>query len=248
MASTSRITLLRAAATLALAGAPLYWFQGRMVRRATPRLDEAPGNRAGVAPGPDPALRIVGLGESPMAAVGLADQVDGLVPRVAAKLSAACGRSVEWRTAARSGATARVARKTLLMELPASRADLVIVALGVNDCLAMTSTRQWRQELKQLASAIGSRLAPETIVFTGVAPMQHFPALPPPLATMLGLRAKLLDALLEQFTESSAAFVHVPMSFAAHPEGLFCRDGFHPNGSAHRLWADQVADIVASLR
>lgn len=246
MASTSRVVVLRTAATLALAGAPLYWFQGRRVRRTTPRLDEAPGKRAGVVPGSAPALRIVGLGESPMAAVGLERQADGLVPQVARRLAAARGRRVEWRTAARSGATAGFTRKSLLTQLDAGGIDLAIVTLGVNDCLAMTSTTQWCRELKQLASAIRSRLDPETIIFTGVAPMRHFPALPVPLATMLGLRARLLDALLARFAESDAAFVHAPMSFAAHPDGLFCRDGFHPNESAHRLWADQVAGLVCA--
>lgn len=233
------------AAALALAGAPIYWLQGRLVRRRTPRLSEPPGARSGALPGSEPALRIVGLGESPMAAVGLRDQGAGVVPRLASLLADESGRRVEWRTSARSGATARFTREALLDQIAPGSVDHVIVALGVNDCLALSSSRRWREELDRLTVAIRERFDPQSIVFTGVPPMRHFPALPVPLATMLGLRARLLDTVLAQCTESDAALIHAPMDFVDSPDGLFCRDGFHPNEKAHRLWASQLAGLLA---
>ncbi|NBB91814.1 MAG: SGNH/GDSL hydrolase family protein [Gammaproteobacteria bacterium] len=245
MASTRRIAVLEAAATLALVGAPLYWLQGRRVRRRTQRLEEAPGERAGALPGSPPNRRIVGLGESPMAAVGLDDQGAGVIPRLASLLAESSGRRVEWRTSARSGATARFTREVLLPRIEPGGVDRVIVALGVNDCLALRSSKRWLDELERLTSAIRERLEPGGIIFTGVPPMRHFPALPIPLATMLGLRARLLDASLARFTRTDASLVHAPMDFAQHPDGMFCRDGFHPNEAAHRLWAGQLAELVS---
>lgn len=244
MVSNRRIAILEATAALALAGAPLYWLQGRLVRRRTPQLAEAPGERSGVFAGSQPVLRIVGLGESPMAAVGLSDQAAGLVPRLAAKLADRYGRRIEWQTAARSGATARLASEVLLPQTEPP-ADRVIVALGVNDCLSLSASKRWLDELDRLTSAIRERLEPAQIVFTGVPPMQHFPALPAPLATMLGSRARLLDARLARFTEADPTLVHAPMRFVASPDGLFCRDGFHPNEEAHRLWACQLAGLIS---
>lgn len=244
MASTSEIALLQAAAGLALAGAPLYWLQGRTVRQRTPRLDEAPGQRSGTLPGSPPALRIVGLGESPMAAVGLQQQDEGVTPRLATQLAETTGQRIEWQTAARSGATARLTLETLLPQITKDRTDWVLVALGVNDCLALRSAKRWRETMEQLTSAIAHRLEPGGIIFTGIPPMQHFPALPFPLATMLGLRARLLDTVLAGLAASSDLLFHAPMTFVESPDGLFCRDGFHPNARAHQLWAGQLADLI----
>jgi len=246
LASNSRIRLLQTAAALALAGAPVYWLQGRKLRRRVPRLEEAPGKRSGSLAGSGPALRIVGLGESPMAAVGLADQTEGVIPRLAATLHTASGRRIEWTTAAQSGATARFIREVLLPGIESTPIDLVIIALGVNDCLALSPARRWCAELERLLEAIDDRLGPGRIILTGVPPMQHFPALPFPLSTVLGLRAALLDAASSRLAASQAHVSHVPMDFVESPEGLFCRDGFHPNARAHALWARQLAATVNS--
>jgi len=246
LVSSSRIRRLQAAATLALAGAPVYWLQGRKLRLRVPRLEEAPGKRSGSLAGSGPVLRIVGLGESPMAAVGLAGQTEGVIPRLAAALHAASGRRIEWATAAQSGATARFTREALLPDIESAPIDLVVIALGVNDCLALSPARRWRAELERLLEAIDDRLGPGRIILTGVPPMQHFPALPWPLSTMLGLRSALLDAVSSRLAASQEHVSHVPMEFVENPDGLFCRDGFHPNARAHALWAGQLAAIVTS--
>lgn len=235
---------LRAAAAVSLLGAPLYWWQGRRVRRETPRLDEAPGERSGHLPGAGPVLRIVGLGESPMAAVGLSDQSEGVIVMLARQLATASARPIEWRTAARSGATARFTTDELLPQVDAAPTDLVIVALGVNDCLALASPKRWRADLALLTRAISERLEPQRILLAGIPPMQRFPALPPPLSTMMGLRATLLDAVSRQFAARRGDMLHAPMDFVDRPDGLFCRDGFHPNARAHALWARQLAALA----
>lgn len=216
------------------------------MRRRTPRLDEAPGERSGSLPGTQPALSLVGLGESPMAAVGLAEQSEGVVPLLASRLSAASGRCVEWETAARSGANARFTAECLLPQLEARPVELAVIALGVNDCLALASPGQWRRDIEALCGGIRHRLEPQRIILAGIPPMQHFPALPAPLSWMLGLRSALLDAVCRRMAAEEDDLLHAPMDFVEDPEGLFCRDGFHPNARAHALWARQLAATVAS--
>lgn len=179
-----------------------------------------------------------------MAAVGLADQAEAVVPRLAAKVAASRNCGVDWQTAARSGATIDFTRAKLLPLLDAGPTDIVIVALGVNDCLRLSSVRRWRAELAGLIEAIRFRLEPGRIVLAGVPPMQHFPALPIPLSAMLGLRAALLDAATRQFADAEEDVLHAPMDFVEQPDGQFCCDGFHPNARAHALWARQLADLL----
>lgn len=236
---------MQAAATAALIAAPLYWYQGRQLRTKLPRLAEAPGQRAGIIAGSAPTIRIAAIGESPLAARGLADQAEGVIARLATALAAACDQQVEWQCAARSGATARFAHQALLPELEPGRCDWVIISLGVNDSLKLRSARAWRDDLKALISAVHSRLEPGQIVLTGIPPMERFPALPWPLSGMLGLRARLLDTVSLHLAEARPGLVHTPLDFAVQPEGLFCRDGFHPNARAHALWARQLAQLIA---
>lgn len=181
-----------------------------------------------------------------MAAVGLADQAEGMIPRLAAALNSATGRRIEWDTAAQSGATARFTREVLLPRIDSAPLDIAVVGLGVNDCLSLSSARRWRTELERLLDAIDQRQEPKRVILTGVPPMRHFPALPFPLSTMLGLRATLLDAVAARLADSRAHVCHAPMEFVENPDGLFCRDGFHPNARAHALWARQLAAIATS--
>jgi len=235
-----------ATAALALATAPVAWLQGRELRRRTPRLPEAPGPRSGSIQGSEPVLRVIGLGESPMAAVGLADQSEALLPLLASNLNRSTGRRVAWATAARSGATAAVTRRELLPRLDPFRSDLVVIALGVNDCLALRSPRRWRSDLAALITAVRDRLSAGTILVAGIPPMQRFPALSPPLSILLGTRARLLNAVSARLAAASPDVVHVPMQLAGPAEAFFCRDGFHPSARGHAAWARQLAAAGAA--
>lgn len=183
-----------------------------------------------------------------MAAVGLADQAEGLVPQLAARLASGSGQRVDWRTAAASGATARTAREGLLPTLKAGPVDWVIVGLGVNDSLGLSSARRWRTELRGLLDAVHDRLAPTRIILAGVPPMHRFPSLPAPLSTMLGARAALLDAVSQRLAKHDPVILYVPMNIGDHADDLFCRDGFHPNARAHSKWARQLARLIRNHR
>ena len=99
--------------------APLLMLQGRHVRRVTPQLPEARGERTGLAgtgTGTGTGTRVVRLliaGDSSAAGVGVdrvSDAMAGVFPdRLAARL--ACG--VRWRLVAQAGLTAAGVRELL---------------------------------------------------------------------------------------------------------------------------------------
>ena len=105
--------------TLAIATlAPLLLWQGRRVRRVTPRLPEPAGPRAGVA-GQGAPLRLLVLGDSAAAGVGVARQRDALTGRLLAELSPR--HTVHWRLLAHTGEVLEVlpARlRLVIQELP----------------------------------------------------------------------------------------------------------------------------------
>ncbi len=221
-------------ATIALA--PLLLWQGRRVRREALRLPEAGGPRAGVA-GEGPALRLLLLGDSSAAGVGVAEQSDALAGRLVALL--ADDHRVEWRLEAATGdCLADLLRR--VEGLAPEAFDAVVVAIGVNDATGRSSTSAWRAGMRRLLADIGRRFREPVVIVCAIPPMQAFPALPRPLAGWLGMAAaRLNEATLAVVAETPR--VHfVRFDFDPEPKWM-CEDGFHPSAAGYRRWAEAVA-------
>ncbi|MPQ99375.1 SGNH/GDSL hydrolase family protein [Modestobacter sp. I12A-02628] len=231
---------------LALAPMALLVLQGRGVRARTPRLPEAAGPRSGLAPADDGGggtLRLLVLGESTAAGVGVSEQRDGLAGSLARELALRRGVAVAWTVCARTGATAqRTARE--LLPGAATGQDLAVVVLGVNDTLRLRGARRWSCHIGQVLDGLAPRLAPGgLVVLTGVPDLGAFPLLPQPLRAVLGRRARALDRRLDGLAAARPGLLHVPgppVTGAA----VFAVDGFHPNAEAYAQWASHLAAAV----
>ena len=81
---------------LKLALGPLLIWQGRQVRSVAMKLPEAAGPRQGVAGEGAPQLRLLGVGDSSAAGVGVADQQQALAAPLAAALIKHLRVAVGW--------------------------------------------------------------------------------------------------------------------------------------------------------
>lgn len=213
------------------------------MRRRTPRVGPAGGPVAGRIPGADPPLPLLVLGESPVAGWGAPTHELAVTGRLAAALARDSGRAVDWRACGRDGITVGGVRRELLPDVELAPGGIAVVALGVNDTVGLTPPRTWARELAALIADLRARLQPAAIAIAGVPPMQRFPALPQPLAGVLGLRAALLDALARDIAAAAGCrFVPVPRDGDA---GFFCPDGFHPSPAGHARWAELLATALA---
>ena len=226
--------------------APVLLRQGARVRRTTPVLPEAVGDRAGRegVPGNRPPLRLLVVGESTAAGVGVEHQRDGLPRQLAAELSARCDRAVDWQVRARTGATATVCARELLAGPPGPQ-DLVVLVLGVNDTLRLRRRRHWRIDIVRLLDLVQAQLAPEgQVLLAGVPDLGAFPALPRPLRTVLGWHARSLDQELGTLASRRPRVVHAPAP--ALSGDLFATDRFHPNAAAYARWAQHLAESLVA--
>ena len=226
--------------------APVLLRQGARVRRTTPVLPEAAGARAGREgpPGSRPPLRLLVLGESTAAGVGVEHQRDGLPRQLAVELSARCDLAVDWQVRARTGATATACAREVVAG-PLGPQDLVVLVLGVNDTLRLSSRRNWGARIIQLLDLVQPQLAPQgQVLLAGVPDLGAFPALPRPLRTVLGWHARSLDQELGTLASRRPGVVHAP---APAPSGdFFATDGFHPNAGAYARWAQHLAESVVA--
>ena len=239
------------AASFSLVLAPLALPQGLRLRKTAIRLREAPGARSGLVPGAEAQIRLLAVGESPLAGVGLEDQSQALTARLAERLAAETGRGVRWRSVARGGLTAAALREKLLperaQELSQEPADLILIGLGVNDSLALRSARRWQRDLEDLIGELHARTGPAPVLLAGVPDMYHFPLLPFPLSLLLGSRSRLLARAADRLAARRAHARYVPMALDGRSAELFCEDGFHPNRDGHALWAEQLTPAALQL-
>lgn len=239
---------LRVASSASLVLFPVLLSQGMRVRRTTPRLPEAPGEREGVTPGDGPPLRLLMIGESTAAGVGAESHVDGLPGLTARALAERVERAVAWRVLGRNGATARAALTDLLTPAADVRADVAVIVLGVNDTLRFHSPARWRRDLEALVAAVRERCGPVPVVLAGVPPVGRFPALPQPLRGVLGLRAALLDHTARRLAGALPDTRHVGTPVLdASVDAYFCADRFHPSPLGYAAWAAALGESAAAL-
>lgn len=222
---------------------PVLAAQAAYVRMATPRLPDAAGPAEGELPGRGPALRLLVIGESTVAGVGAQRMEETLACQCAGRLRGMTGKAVRWKALGRSGANAR----KLLACVRASRleADLVILALGVNDTVALRPAATWALDLEALISAVRESVGNVPVLLAGVPPMERFTALPWPLRGCLGRRARALDREARRLAARLKGVRHCPTPLP-EPEHL-AADGFHPSQAGYKGWAWLLAHEMAVL-
>lgn len=217
---------------------PLAWH----TRRHALRLPPAAGPQSGEV-GDGQVLRLLLLGESTVAGVGVERQSEGLAAQLARAL-AAQGGAVAWRALGENGITAAQAAERLLPASLEAPADLVLLVFGVNDCTHFSSRRVWREGLRRLTEDWQARGA--QVIFSAVPPLAHFHALPWLLRRLLGWRAALLDRDLRALAaELGARHCALNMPFTAQ---YLASDGYHPSALGYRAWAEGLASCLSVAR
>lgn len=219
---------------------PVLVTQGLRVRRRTLRLPDADG-RVGGSRGADD-LRLVVVGDSVAAGVGVPHHGLTVAGRLAALLAESRDRPVSWDVLARTGATAGDVL-AMVREAPVvAGADVVVVSVGVNDTKNLHPDRRWRAELSALLDEAVAAAPDAAVVLVGVPPMEAFPALPRALAAVLGARARRLDRIGREV--AAARRVRRLDLELTSADGLFAEDGFHPSALMHARLAAQIARLL----
>lgn len=226
--------------TLALL--PVLVFQGVKVRKNTPRLLEASGDREGII-GQGQQLSLLILGDSAAAGVGVESQSEALSGAILQALQDEY--QILWKLHAKTGdTTEQVIRAT--QHLAPQQYDVVVTSVGVNDVTKLTSVKSWLKQQQHLFEEIQNRFQPKLIIVTGVPPMQHFPALPNPLAWLLGQYATAMNQQLQQYLAQNNRFkfLHFDMHAFQTMNLPMASDGFHPSKEIYAIWGQQIATLV----
>jgi lysophospholipase L1-like esterase len=221
--------------------------QARRVRKRMPSLPEALGERSGLEGAGDvpDLVRLLVVGDSTAAGVGVTSMRDALPPQLSAILAVRRGCTVAWTVSARTGATASVTAEELVPAAPLEQ-DIAVVLVGVNDVLKMTPRQTWRASMDRLVDALEKHLRPGgQIVLSGLPNLWQFRAFPQPLRAVLAWHGRALDREVRQIAKRRQGVSHVAMPPASWPE-QFAEDGFHPNAAAYRALAAHFAAALTT--
>ena len=225
----------------AIALAPFLIMQALYVRCVTPKLPEPSGKRSGVD-GSGPLLRLLILGDSAAAGVGVSTQGQSLSGQLVNALGAEF--KVSWKLIAQAGHKAKDVLRELTMASPESF-DIVVTSIGVNDVTHGTMTKRWINQLGQMVELLQSKFHSRHIILSCVPPMHLFPALPQPLRFYIGSRAKQFNSALNLFADGCKACEFVTINFPMEA-AYMADDGFHPGALAYKIWANQLAVVIRS--
>lgn len=196
-------------------------------------------------------VHIVALGDSSLTGPGLAH---GSLIWIA-RLAAALPWDVELTSRARGGSRVR---DVLSQQAPLAmrdRPDLFVVAVGANDVIHLTPSRQYELQFAALLDRLRT-VAP--VVTLGIGDLSVIPRIPRSLRPALARRCLAIDRLHRRATADRPGVVRVPVAELSDPHfqrdrhRLFADDHFHPNRAGHELWAElfrtYVQDALATAR
>lgn len=232
---------LRASRVIAALQAPVVVPQARRLRRSTPHLPEAALPWSGEVAGATPALRLLVLGDSTAAGVGVGTQTDGLPGRLADALHERTSRAVAWRAVGRNGATTRDLLEHYVDEALAEPFDLLFLSIGANDALGVRAPSAYARDLRRIVTLVSEHQPEAFVLVTSMPAFGQFQLLPQPLRASLQRHARNLERVGRVVTAADPRWM-MSSEPPLYSEGFFAEDDFHPGASGYREWAEWAVD------
>ena len=232
---------MRAYHLIALLCAPVLLGQAFSVRRKVQQLPEAAGDRVGRV-GEGAPLRLLIIGDSSAAGVGVTTQDEALLGQVVSRL--ATDQNVAFQLLAQTGAKTKDAFGWL--DDLDETFDVAVVALGANDVTKGTALRAFLTQQQSLWQRLKNDFGVGQVLVTAMPPIDRFPALPQPMRLVLGQRAKVFsNALAPQIQDAEGVeLLNFTGDFDADDMAV---DGFHPGPPVYAAWADATAARISKL-
>lgn len=216
--------------------APVLYLQGRITRWKVGVLPDAAGAREGRYGDGDDAARLFVIGESTVAGLGARDHARALAGQFAKQLGEHLGRPVEWKVMGKNGVTARRTIDELLPQMPDERFDHILVGLGGNDVMRLSSPRKWRGDMVELLGLLRKR-NPDAVIFLSNCPMIVMsPIMPQPIKAILWRLSQMHDANIREFAGEMERVFYYPQPANVRLDGFFA-DGIHPSEQGYRDWS-----------
>ncbi|GAB5409339.1 MAG: SGNH/GDSL hydrolase family protein [Balneolaceae bacterium] len=234
---------------------PLIYVQGKRIRASVPKLPEAKGTEGYVDMNSSKNLRVIAIGESTIAGVGVETQEEGFSGTMAKDLGDKLHANIFWKVYARSGYTTKRTTEKTLKHIPDHSADLIVIGLGGNDAFTLTTPKKWRIHTQELINELRVKFGRNVpIAFMNMPPIKGFPAFTKPIKFIIGNLVEILGEELEKLTESTPNVYYYSrvitledwihrLNVDADPKDFFS-DGVHPSRLTYQVWAKDFSNFL----
>ncbi|MFK7921254.1 MAG: SGNH/GDSL hydrolase family protein [Bacteroidia bacterium] len=238
---------------------PLMYLQGKRIKASVPKLPEAKGveGQAIFAKSAKPNLKMLAIGESTIAGVGVATHEEGFVGTLAKELAQRLQAQIDWKVYAQSGYTVKSITKRIVPQISEREIDLIVIGIGGNDAFELISPKRWREDSQNLILDLREKFPNSLMVFCNMPPIKEFPAFTSLIRMTIG---NLVEILGEELYELSQDFEKVHY----HKEVItlsgwmkkhdvkgstndFFSDGVHPAKLTYQVWAKDMADEICRV-
>jgi len=230
------------AGALILPFAPLLYLQGQYTRRKVGILPDASGGPTGIVGQGSDAAKLFVIGESTVAGLGARTHDRALAGQFARQLAFRIDRPVGWTVIGKNGVTAGRTINELVPQIPDERFDYILVGLGGNDVLKLSSPRKWRRDMTRLLGILREK-NPNAVIFLSNCPMiKASPAIPQPIKFILWKLSNMHDANIRELTAGMDRVYYYHQPREIEVEGFFA-DGIHPSEQGYTDWSAAMMEF-----
>ena len=172
---------------------PIYLPIGIWIRERSPRFGPAANPVSGQYGKGKPKVKLLVVGDSSAASVGIAQAKDGLASQVARWLHEDQNVAVSWKTSGHNSAIAGEVRDIIIPNLPEAEYTHIIMAIGTNDIKNLHTVSRWKKQFGGMIYALRARFPEAQIWWMPIMKMRDVPTIPAPLAFIMQLRTDLLN-------------------------------------------------------
>jgi lysophospholipase L1-like esterase len=225
----------------------MLFLQGQITRWKVGLLPDAAGEREGIAGSGSDQAKLWVMGESTVAGLGARDHASALAGQFGSNLSNYLERPVSWKVLGKNGVTARQTINELLPQMPHDPFDYILLGIGGNDVMKLSSPVVWRRDMLELLGLLRER-QPEAVIFISNCPMIVIsPVIPEPSKSLLWQLSRMHDENIKEFTSDMDRVVYYPQPVGVKLEGFFA-DGIHPSEQGYADWARAMMEYFATRR
>ena len=229
---------------------PYLIFQGYYIRKKVPDLS-APTDTTGQAGTQLNELKLLCIGESTIAGIGVNSHQEGIAGQLADFLNKHLNRKVIWSVFAKSGLTTQGVLEKIKTEPIKATPDIIVIGIGANDGFRLHSPNLFIKNVQSIIECLQNKFPEKPIVFANMPPISIFPAFPFLVkyfvANTVGIYRQELIKLVRQY--NNVYFDHEKIEdqnwdIEERPMTDFFSDGVHPSKLTYGLWAKNVGEFI----
>ncbi|NQZ76069.1 MAG: SGNH/GDSL hydrolase family protein [Ekhidna sp.] len=235
---------------------PLMYLQGKKIKASVPSLPEATNPEGLVDLNQDRTMKVITIGESTMAGVGVETHDHGFSGWLAKSLAEDLEVNIDWKVFAKSGYTVKKVTERIIPKIDVPDPDLIVIAMGGNDAFELNTPRKWQGDIINLIKSIQSKFDDTPIYFVNMPPIKDFPAFTPLIKFTIGNLVEIFGEELRKICthHDNVYFLsdRIRLSQWIEKTGSssdkdFFSDGVHPSELTYRIWAQESAKKITEL-